>query len=144
MLNFIKGIYAQLGIERNPSTAYYPQADGQTERVNQEMEQYLWLYCSYRQDDWTEWLPMAEFAYNNQIHSATGKSPFFVNLGHHPNCHDLAKRLSHYLYFFSFLFLFFYLGLTTQKEVRESVTSQVSHSHGHMTGSCSVTSHDVT
>jgi len=39
-------------------------------------------------------------------------------------CHDLAKRLSHYLYFFSFLFLF--LGLTTQKEVQESVTS---HSH---------------
>jgi len=49
------------------------------------------------------------------------------------------KQLSHYLYFFSFLFFFFsfYLGLTTQKEVQESVTSQVSHSH-------SVTSHDVT
>ena len=61
-----------------------------------------------------------------------------------PNCHDLAKWLSHYLYFFSFLFLFFYLGLTTQREVRESITSQVSHSHGHMTGSHSVTSHDVT
>jgi len=59
-------------------------------------------------------------------------------------CHDLAKRLSHYLYFFSFSFLFFYLGLTTQREVWESVTSQVSHSHGHMTGSHSVTSHGVT
>jgi len=59
-------------------------------------------------------------------------------------CHDLAKRLSHYLYFFSFSFLFFYLGLTTQREVWESVTSQVSHSHGHMTESHSVTSHDVT
>jgi len=53
--------------------------------------------------------------------------------------HDLAKRLSHYLYFFSFLFLFFDLGLTTQREVWESVMSQVSHSHSH-----SVTSHDVT
>jgi len=47
----MKGIYAQLGIEQNPSTAYHPQTDGQTERVNQEMEQYLWLYCSYWQDD---------------------------------------------------------------------------------------------
>ena len=47
------------------------------------------------------------------------------------------KRLSHYLYFFSF-----YLGLTTQKEVRESVTSQVSHSHSHMTGCHNVTSHE--
>jgi len=63
---------------------------------------------------------------------------------HGHKCHDLAKRLSYYLYFFSFLFLFFYLGLTTQKEVRESVMSQVSHSHGHMTGSHSVTLHDVT
>jgi len=59
-------------------------------------------------------------------------------------CHDLAKWLSHYLYFFSFLFLFFYLGLTTQKEVQESVMSQVSHSHSHMTGSHSITSHNVT
>jgi len=59
-------------------------------------------------------------------------------------CHDLAKRLSHYLYFFFFLFLFFYLGLTTQKKVQESVMSQVSHKHSHMTGSHRVTLHDVT
>ena len=61
-----------------------------------------------------------------------------------PLCHDLAKQLSHYLYFFPFLFLFFYLGLTTQKEVQESVMSQVSHGHNHMTESHSITSHDVT
>jgi len=54
------------------------------------------------------------------------------------------KQLSHYLYFFSFIFLFFYLRLTTQREVWESVTSQASHSHGHMTGSHSITSHDIT
>ena len=57
----------------------------------------------------------------------------------HWKCHDLVKWLSHYLYFFSFLF--FYLGLTTQRKVWESVMSQVSHGHGHMTGSHSVTSH---
>jgi len=57
-------------------------------------------------------------------------------------CHDLAKQLSHYLYFFSFLFFFFYLRLTIQKGVQESITSQVSHSHSHMTGSHGVTSHD--
>ena len=48
-------------------------------------------------------------------------------------CHDLVKWLSYYLYFFFFSFLF--LGLTAQKGVWESVTSQVSHSHSHMTGS---------
>jgi len=57
-------------------------------------------------------------------------------------CHDLAKQLSHYLYFFSFLF--FYLGLTTQKRVQESIMSQVSQSHSHMTGSHNITLHDVT
>ena len=52
-----------------------------------------------------------------------------------------AKSLS---IFFFFSFLFFYLGLTTQREVWESVTSQVLHSHDHMTGSHGITSHDVT
>jgi len=56
-------------------------------------------------------------------------------------CYDLAKWLSHYLYLLYFTFFF---GLTTQEEVQESVMSQVSHSHGHMTGSHSITSHDVT
>jgi len=83
--NFMKELCLRLGIERNPSTAYHPQTDGQTERVNQELEQYLRLYISYRQDDWVEWLPLAEFAYNNQSHSSTRRSPFFVNLGRHPN-----------------------------------------------------------
>ena len=32
-------------------------------------------------DDWTEWLPLAEFSYNNKASSTTGKSPFFINKG---------------------------------------------------------------
>ena len=66
-------------------TAYHPQTDGQTERVNQELEQYLQFYCNYRQNDWAEWLSIAEFSYNNQIHSSTGQLPFMINLGCHPN-----------------------------------------------------------
>ena len=85
VLRFMKELCSQLGIERNPSTAYHSQTDGQTERVNQELEQYLWLYCNYRQNNWVEWLSIAEFSYNNQIHSSTGQSPFMVNLGRHPN-----------------------------------------------------------
>ena len=83
--NFMKELCLQLGIERNPSTAYHPQTDGQTEHVNQELEQYLRLYISHRQDDWAEWLSIAEFAYNNRKHASTGKSPFLINLGRHPN-----------------------------------------------------------
>jgi len=45
----------------------------------------LRLYCNYRQNDWAEWLSIAEFSYNNRIHSSTGRSLFLVNLGCYPN-----------------------------------------------------------
>jgi len=55
----------------NRSTAYHPQSDGQTERVNQMLEQYLWIYCDYQQDDWHELLPLVEFIYNNMQNAST-------------------------------------------------------------------------
>jgi len=58
-----------LGIESKLSTAFHPQTDGQTERVNQELEQYLRMFIDYRQEQWPDWLEMAEFAYNNKMHS---------------------------------------------------------------------------
>ncbi|SJL16931.1 uncharacterized protein ARMOST_20463 [Armillaria ostoyae] len=67
------------------STAFHPQMDGQTECVNQEVKKYLHIFISHRQDDWTDWLPLAEFAYNNRVHSATGKSPFMVLYGCNPH-----------------------------------------------------------
>ena len=53
------------------TTAYHPQSDRQTDRVNQELEQYLRLFIHQRQDDWDDLLPLAEFQYNNHVHSAT-------------------------------------------------------------------------
>jgi hypothetical protein len=59
--------------------------DGQTERINQELEQkYLHLYVNHMQMDWADWLPITEFTYNNCEHLATGFSPFFLEYGHHP------------------------------------------------------------
>ena len=46
--------------------AFHPQTDGQTERVNQELEQYLRMFIDHRQEQWPEWLGTAEFAYNNK------------------------------------------------------------------------------
>ena len=71
-------------IHSNKSTAYHPQSDGQTEQINQILEQYLRTYCDYQQDNWYELLPLAEFAYNNAKHKSTQFSPFFANYGHHP------------------------------------------------------------
>jgi hypothetical protein len=81
---FMRELYRILGIRVSATTAYHPQADGQTERVNQELEQYLRLFVSERQDDWDELLPMAEFQYNNHVHSATKETPFMLDMGMHP------------------------------------------------------------
>ena len=66
------------------SFPYHPQIDGQTERVNGVMELYLRRYVNYRQDDWTKWLPLADFAANNQENKSTKMTPFFVNSGWDP------------------------------------------------------------
>jgi hypothetical protein len=73
-------------VKGNHSTAYHPQTDGQTERTNQTLEQYLRIYCDYQQDDWHNLLPYAEFVYNNTQSSSTLISPFFANYGYHPRC----------------------------------------------------------
>jgi len=81
---FTMEVYCLLGIKAAKMTAYHLQADGQTERVNQELEQYLRLFVRERQDDWTDLLPIAEFQYNNHVHSSTQQTPFFLNSSHHP------------------------------------------------------------
>lgn len=81
---FWKHVTDKIGINLRLSTAYHPQTDGQTERINQIVEQYLRCYGSYLQDDWSTWLGLASFAYNNSIHSATNFTPFFANFGYHP------------------------------------------------------------
>jgi hypothetical protein len=77
-------IFKTLGIKSTMSTAYHPQTDGQTERFNQELEQYLRTFCNYRQDDWVKWLPLAQFAHNSQVTTSTGCSPFDLLYGFTP------------------------------------------------------------
>ena len=48
------------------------------------MEQYLQLFVNHWQDDWTQWLPLAEFSYNDKIQTSTGYSPFYLNYRQHP------------------------------------------------------------
>jgi hypothetical protein len=79
-----KEVLRSLRVTPNMSTAHHPQSDGQTERVNQILEQYLRTYCDYLQDDWCDLLPLAEFAYNNAPQASTGDSPFYLNYGYHP------------------------------------------------------------
>jgi len=82
-----------LEIETKLSTAYHPETDGQMERTNQELEQYLRMYINHRQNNWAEWLATAEFAFNNKVHTATKTSPFQVNYGREPRIgFDIRKK----------------------------------------------------
>ena len=77
----MKELNKMLGIKTKLSTAFYSQTDEQTERMNQEVEQYLRFFIEHRQKDWPEWLAMAEFAINNKVHTATKTLPFMANYG---------------------------------------------------------------
>ncbi|KAH0610986.1 uncharacterized protein H6S33_011413 [Morchella sextelata] len=82
--SFWASLMELLDVRIRMSTAFHPQTDGQTERVNQTLEHYLRAFCNYEQDDWAELLPLAEYAYNNSVTTATGQSPFYTNYGYNP------------------------------------------------------------
>jgi transposase InsO family protein len=69
--NIWRGLFQLLGVKIKLSTVYHPQTNGQIKRMNQILEQYLRCTVNYQQDDWTDLLSLAEFAYNNTLHSST-------------------------------------------------------------------------
>ena len=79
--NFTKELNKILGIHTKLSTAFYSQTNEQTERANQEIELYLHTFVNQRQDNWPEWLALAEFAHNNRIQASMQTSPFNVLYG---------------------------------------------------------------
>jgi len=99
-VQFAAGIMKELNnlleIQTKLSTAYHPQTDGQTERINQELEQYLRVFIDHRQEQWPDWLEMVEFAYNNKIHVATKTLPFKANYGQDPRMGFEGKRKGKY------------------------------------------------
>ena len=85
--NFWKSLMKQLGAKHKLSTAFHPQTDGQTERINQIVEQYLRHYVNQQQDNWVDLLPLAQFAYNSATTSTTKQSPFYTLYGYHPTAY---------------------------------------------------------
>lgn len=90
MTNFWRSVCQKLSIFSAPSTASHPQTDGQVERTNTTLEDYHRHFLGERQDDWESWLSLAEFAFNNLVSSSTGYSPFFANLGYHPQFNTIT------------------------------------------------------
>jgi len=83
--NFFQSLGTALDMQLHFTSDYHPEGDEQTKRMNQTLEQYLHVYCNYQQDNWSELLPLAEFAYNNTPSATTGVSLFFANKGYHQN-----------------------------------------------------------
>ena len=81
VVELTKELNRMLGIKTKLSTTFHPQTDGQTKRMNQEVEQYLRFFIEHRQKDWPEWLVMTKFAINNKAHTATKVSLFMANYG---------------------------------------------------------------
>jgi len=71
-----------LGIVRRLSTAYHPETDGATERMNATMKAYLRTFCNFAQDNWYETLPSAQLAIMGRDAASTGVSPFFLEYGY--------------------------------------------------------------
>jgi len=73
-----------LGIKTLRSTAYHPQTDGETERVNQELEIYFQVFCSNNSKMWKLLNSLMEFSHNQKVHSTMKQTPFYLMMGYEP------------------------------------------------------------
>ena len=78
-----KDVCSSLGIQLKLSTAFHPQTDGATERMNAVVKDFLRKHVNPMQDDWARWIPLAQIAINNRPAGATDLSPFFLTHGTH-------------------------------------------------------------
>jgi hypothetical protein len=82
---FMHALYKYLSIETGLTTTYHPEENGKVKCKNQEVEQYLYLFCDKCQEDWAEHLPAVKFALNSCVYSGTSMAPFELIYGYYPN-----------------------------------------------------------
>ena len=78
---FWNGLLQGLQVRSKMSSAYHPETDGQSERMNQVIEQYLRIFANETQDNWVRLLPTGMMAYNTMPLEKLGLSPYFMNYG---------------------------------------------------------------
>ena len=88
---FSRELCRALSITQNISTAYHPQTDGQSERSNQRLEQYLRIFIDSYQSNWASLLPLAQYALNATPNATTKKAPFQLILGYVPRVHQTSR-----------------------------------------------------
>ena len=95
-MEIMKELNSLLGIQTKLLTAYHLQMDGQTEKVNQELKQYLRVFINYQQEQWPDWLGTTKFTYNNKIYLVTKISPFKTNYGQNPRMEFKRRKKEKY------------------------------------------------
>ena len=80
--HIFKKMMRLLGVKTLWSTAYHPQTDEETERVNQELEIYFWIFCTNNPKTWKSLNPLMEFSHNQKVHSVTIMGPYYVHPTH--------------------------------------------------------------
>ncbi|KIK13097.1 hypothetical protein PISMIDRAFT_18236 [Pisolithus microcarpus 441] len=91
---FTRELYKSLGVQSKLSTAYHPQTNGESERVNQELETYLRCYCTEHPNSWSSKLPDAEFAHNSRIHSIHQQTPYSLLYGYDPSPYPESPKVT--------------------------------------------------
>jgi len=95
-------LWKLVGTNLNMSTTNNPQTDAQSERLIKTLVELISNYAAANPDDWDEYLPALEFAYNDSVHATTGFSPFELDMGRTPNspiklvAHSLLSRQKYY------------------------------------------------
>ena len=82
---FFSSLRKVLDMKLHFTSSYHPKGDRLTEHANQTLDQYLQVYWNYQQNNWSDLLPLAEFAYNNALNAMTGLTLFYTNKGYHPS-----------------------------------------------------------
>jgi len=85
-------LFKLIGVTLRMSSAYHPQSDGQSERVNQCMEAFLRCFVNACPSKRIEWIYLAEYWYSTSWHSSLGFSPFYVLYGYHPKHFGLTDE----------------------------------------------------
>ena len=85
-------IYKLLGVKLRLSTSHHPQTDSLSKRRIQTLSQYLRIYTHDWQQEWSLWLPMAEFTYNNSV-NRNGFTPFRAVLGYDPQIIHINRNM---------------------------------------------------
>ena len=84
--NLIAQLWELLDVKQKKTTAYHPECDGLSERLNRSVKKMIKCYINESHTDWDEHLDEIAFAYNTARHATTKYSTFFLMFGRHPRC----------------------------------------------------------